>query len=333
MLAGQLILGAAIVAAGVVLAVAARGVGAKGRGWVIALIAMTLAGIVLVPASVRDWADWFPLAVFGVGMVFALLSEMSLDLLIGAFVCIVLGAFFTILLRWLIPGGFITLVLGMMGGIALVPAVMSVANARRARRAAALEPGKQAGRVGIGGAVVGDDAKVPMTPDLQAAWWTIEVIDGVRISSGALHIDTPLGPALIDVNGATFDFEMSHVTYEEFDDCLALLDKLGADDDAMKRARDSDASKEPGQATIHYLPAETEVYAVGRPEWEQALPRAGGYRDSQWVPVFRAAASPLHVVDRPSERARREAVIDAVAWFACAAACLSIIALQRLGLA
>ena len=320
------------------LIVIARAAKSADRPLMIGLLAAFLLLIAVTPVSWRGWVDWIPLVIIGLVIIAGNYRNLGVKetMIIGAVLAAVAGV--TAVMRALIPGGVFSIVLGGLGLLSIVPIAISATNLARMRRATTLVRGAVAKRVGIGGTVVGESVISPPLHALDVPWWTATICQGVIVTRGELRIETSLGPVIIETDGATLDFSTDHYKHVSYDDLRTLVDQL--DDEAAKKAAavtllpdGSERRDFTGQMLLHWLPKGADAYVVGTPEWERAVPELATYRDTPWVPVFRASGRKLHIADRPGDQARRDAWVDMAAWSACAAACAVILTLQRMGVA
>jgi hypothetical protein len=224
----------------------------------------------------------------------------------------------------LVPGGTIVVLLGLC-------AVLAYTSARKERRrlaslveAASLVPGADQQ---ISAAVIGPcrapAVRRPDSGEPVAAWWAeIQPAGGaepVRVASETpVSIATESGTAraaLAGVDTGDSDLPTTEIGGREGRELAARLGHAGAGDVDVA-------------VTITWLELDASLFVNGVPVWE-ADPTGGGYRDSAFIPVFRASENnPLSIKLGTLAEIKERVLYSALMWGGWAIPCAGIAAVQ-----
>lgn len=336
-----------VIAVGLLVTLLARQVGRKNIGGAMAIVAVLLLPQLLIPASSRGWLNLLPFAVVA-GVALLAVSGFNPVVWIGIGV---IGGLCVLGIGYIgahVPGGVGSAAIGAYAVMCVCIALGERARLAPLQRAERIAPGDQR-YTAMAGRVVGEPIEPPPGVELegQPVWWRA-VIEDTIYAPEALRLRTEHGIAVIDGEKASVDLEPEHSELQTTDDvhgAARALEVLGmrawarkgetkgdaepkpdpkadakanakadADADAQPANAEPAPAKETGSYTIHWFPADAEIFVLGVPEWERAAPGTSGYRDAPIEPVFRARTGRLHLVDRPIAQARADARFDVFAW-------------------
>lgn len=221
-----------------------------------------------------------------------------------------------------VPGGTIVVLLGLCAILAYVSARQERGRLVSLMKAALLEPGEDKQiEVAVIGPATARGVRHPGTGEPVAAWWA-RVVDarGERAHTASsetpVTIETESGNALADLSTVEVSLTEVPSTTVSGDDARALAASFGCTDIGDLTV------------TISHIKPGASVFVKGVPVWE-ASREGGGYRDSPYVPVFRASESnPLSFKPGTLDQLKRNIMYSIVMWGAWAIPCAGIAAIQ-----
>lgn len=285
-----------------------RRLGEKSPGLDNGLLAIAMLLALWLPQNVRDFVMIFVAVMLG---------------MIGGRVLAVTAGALTFGIAVTVPGGTIVVLLGLCALLAYVSARQERGRLISLMKAALLVPGEDKQiEVAVLGPASSRGVRRPDTGEPVAAWWAHCVADGETLfttaSDAEITIDTESGTAraapdnidlpLLEMPGATL----------VGDAAAELAARLGHDDggDAIESLR------------ITWLERGASVFVKGVPVWE-ASRDGGGYRDSNFVPVFRAGESNRVTLKLGTlQQLKNKILYSIVMWGCWALPCAGIAAIQ-----
>jgi hypothetical protein len=222
-----------------------------------------------------------------------------------------------------IPGGATALLLVLFGAICLAVVAEEVKHLRELRRARKLVPGENRQiKVAVSGPTRSVDRTLrPNDGEPVAAWWVhvhdADDDDGVWFHSDSpLAIASPEGKALVHLDDLDKDVLALDRVELVGDEASAVASKVGASSSDRKL-----------EVTLAWLEQDASIYIAGVPTWQ--ADRTGGYRESEFVPVFKSTPQDkLELVVGSIAEIKQRLAYSALSWGAWAIPCTTVAVLQ-----